>query len=181
MILSDSEIKDLALNKEMIKPFSYKTKTNDDGSKAISYGLGYFGYDVRLSNRILHSPRPLIVDPKNIDVFKDFEEVKTDLITISPNDFILGISVEYFNIPEDIIGICLGKSTYARCGVDVNITPLEPGWKGYIVMEIANLSSRLVRIYTNEGIAQVLFLRGLLPSQSYSGYYQNQDDFKVGI
>jgi dCTP deaminase len=145
----------------------------------ISYGLSSYGYDIRLADefKIFASGKKFEIDPKRFhaDLFQDF---KGKTCTIPPNSFVLGRSVEYFRIPKDVLAICFGKSTYARCGVIVNVTPLEPSWEGFITMEISNTSSRPVKVYANEGIAQVIFLEGDEPcSISYGdkgGVYQAQ-------
>jgi dCTP deaminase len=129
-------------------------------NKQISYGLSSYGYDARLDTTFL-SPRFSIesnpvVDPKNTKV-TDYEEVVRDVIDIPPHSFVLGKTVEYFRIPRDILALCVGKSTYARCGINVNVTPLEPEWRGHVTIEISNMNVKPVRVYAGEGIAQFLF------------------------
>ena len=156
-ILSDRWIKKMALEKEMIKPFVEKQKSN----KNISYGLSSFGYDARVSNefKIFTDVDSVIVDPKN---FKNnsFVSRKGNECVIPPNSFALASTVEYFKIPKNILVICLGKSTYARCGIIVNVTPLEPGWEGYVTLEFSNTTPLPAKIYANEGAAQFVFLKG---------------------
>jgi dCTP deaminase len=156
-ILSDRWIKKMALEKEMIKPFVEKQESN----KNISYGLSSFGYDARVSNdfKIFTDVDSAIVDPKN---FKNnsFVSRKGNECVIPPNSFALASTVEYFKIPKNILVICLGKSTYARCGIIVNVTPLEPGWEGYVTLEFSNTTPLPAKIYANEGAAQFVFLKG---------------------
>jgi len=178
MILCDSEIRQLAMNEKMIIPFVERTK-EVEGKLVLSYGLGSYGYDIRLSNRFKCCYGSFVLDPKETSM-EDFESFESNNVILEPNSFILGLSVEFFNMPIDVIGVCVGKSTYARRGVSVNITPLEPGWKGYLVIEIANLGKTSVKLYPNEGIAQILFFRGSLCEHSYLGSYQNQMGFRMG-
>lgn len=159
----------------MIEPFSETLKK----SGVISYGVSSYGYDMRVADeyRIFTPSEHAILDPKNSDerMFTDF---KGDICVIPPNSFVLGRSVEYFRIPRDILTICFGKSTYARNGIVVNVTPFEPQWEGFVTISISNTTSRPARIYSNEGIAQVLFLEASeLCEVSYAdraGKYQAQ-------
>jgi dCTP deaminase len=145
----------------------------------ISYGVSSYGYDVRVGRRfkVFTNARCTVVDPKNFDTasFLDFEG---DTCLIPPNSFVLAETVEYLEIPRDVIAICVGKSTYARCGIIVNVTPLEPEWRGRVTMEISNTTPLPAKIYANEGIAQILFLRADdLCKISYGdkkGKYQDQ-------
>jgi|TARA_B100001971_G_scaffold185394_1_gene184650 dCTP deaminase len=156
-ILSDKWIKEMARNHNMINPFEDKQVR---GTK-ISYGISSFGYDARVSNefKIFTNVNSEIVDPKN---FKqgNFVSKKAKECIIPPNSFVLASTVEYFKIPNDVMVICLGKSTYARCGIIVNVTPLEPDWEGYVTMEISNTTPLPAKIYANEGVAQFIFLKG---------------------
>ena len=156
-VLPDRWIKKMALEEEMIKPFIAKQK----GSKNISYGLSSFGYDARVSNefKIFTDVDSAIVDPKN---FKNnsFVSRKGNECIIPPNSFALASTVEYFRIPKNVLVICLGKSTYARCGIIVNVTPLEPGWEGNVTLEFSNTTPLPAKIYANEGAAQFIFLKG---------------------
>ena len=174
-VLSDKWIKKMALNKKMISPFEKKQirKTK------ISYGLSSFGYDARVSTefKIFTDVNSEIIDPKN---FKptNFVTKKVDECIIPPNSFVLARTVEYFKIPKNVLVICLGKSTYARCGIIVNVTPLEPGWEGYVTLEFSNTTPLPAKIYANEGAAQFVFLKGNeTPEVSYSdrkGKYMKQ-------
>ena len=174
-VLSDRWIKKMALEKEMIKPFVSKQKRGT----SISYGLSSFGYDARVSNefKIFTDVDSVVVDPKN---FKNnsFVSRKGDECVIPPNSFALASTVEYFKIPRDILVICLGKSTYARCGIIVNVTPLEPGWEGHVTLEFSNTTPLPAKIYANEGIAQFIFLKGNeVPEVTYAdrkGKYMGQ-------
>ena len=156
-ILADHQIRNLAQNKGMIDPFVEKQKR--DG--VISYGLSSFGYDSRCSDqfKIFTNVDNAIVDPKDFSD-QSFVDRTTDVCIIPPNSFALTHSVEYFRIPEDVLVICLGKSTYARCGLIVNVTPLEPGWEGHVTLEISNTTPLPAKVYANEGIAQFLFFKG---------------------
>ncbi len=156
MIKNDRWIREQA-SKGMIEPFS----ENQVREGVISYGVSSYGYDMRIANefKIFTNINNTIVDPKNFDP-KSFVDFKGDVCIIPPNSFALGYSVEYFRIPRDVIVICLGKSTYARCGIVVNVTPLEPEWEGHVTIEISNTTPLPARIYANEGIAQLLFLGG---------------------
>jgi|TARA_B110000263_G_C15245199_1_gene481362 dCTP deaminase len=174
-VLSDRWIKKMALEKEMIKPFIAEQIRNNN----ISYGLSSFGYDARVSNdfKVFTNVDSVIVDPKN---FKNnsFVSRKVDECIIPPNSFALASTVEYFKIPNDVLVICLGKSTYARCGIIVNVTPLEPGWEGYVTLEFSNTTPLPAKIYANEGAAQFIFLKGNeVPEKTYAqrnGKYMKQ-------
>lgn len=174
-ILVDWEIREYARKYRMITPFEENLKREG----VISYGLSSMGYDIRLTDeyKIFTNVRTAVVDPKQFspDSFVDF---KGAVCAIPPNSFALARSVEYFRLPRSVMGICLGKSSYARCGIVVNITPLEPEWEGYLTIEISNTTPLPARIYSHEGIAQVLFFEaGSLPEVSYAdrkGKYQGQ-------
>jgi len=174
-VLSDRWIKKMAIEKEMIKPFVSEQKRE----KAISYGLSSFGYDARVSDefKIFTDVDSAIVDPKN---FKNnsFVSRKNKECIIPPNSFALASTIEYFKIPKNILVICLGKSTYARCGIIVNVTPLEPGWEGHVTLEFSNTTPLPAKIYANEGAAQLIFLQGNEePSITYekrNGKYMKQ-------
>ena len=156
-VLSDKTIKKLALEEDMIFPF--EDKQVRDGK--ISYGLSSFGYDARVSEefKIFTNVNSEIVDPKD---FKstNFVTKNGPVCVIPPNSFALARTVEHFKIPKNILVICLGKSTYARCGIIVNVTPLEPGWEGYVTLEFSNTTPLPAKIYANEGVAQFIFLKG---------------------
>ena len=156
-VLSDKSIRKLALEENMISPF--EDEQVRDGK--ISYGLSSFGYDARVSEefKIFTNVNSEIVDPKD---FKptNFVTKNVPVCVIPPNSFALARTIERFKIPKDILVICLGKSTYARCGIIVNVTPLEPGWEGYVTLEFSNTTPLPAKIYANEGVAQFIFLKG---------------------
>jgi dCTP deaminase len=156
-LLADRQIRDLALNHGMIDPFVEK----QTHAGVISYGLSSYGYDARCSSefKIFTNVDNAIVDPKNFSE-RSFVDRETDVCIIPPNSFALTRSVEYFRIPKDVLVICLGKSTYARCGLIVNVTPLEPGWEGHVTLEISNTTPLPAKVYANEGVAQFLFFKG---------------------
>ena len=159
-VLSDKWIKQAVKTKDMIKPFVSKQIRKGK----ISFGLSSYGYDARVSNefKIFTNVNNTIVDPKNFSL-DGFVEKKSDTCIIPPNSFALASTVEYFKIPRDILVICLGKSTYARCGIIVNVTPLEPEWEGHVTLEFSNTSPLPAKIYANEGACQFLFLQGKEP------------------
>ncbi|MFH1782854.1 MAG: dCTP deaminase [Candidatus Omnitrophota bacterium] len=174
-IKPDTWIKKMALEEDIIKPFQMKQVR--DGK--ISYGPSSFGYDIRLSNefKLFRGKKEDILDPKNIN--KDlFEDHSGEYCIIPPNSFVLARSLEYFKMPKNVLALCTGKSTYARCGVIVNVTPLEPGWEGYLTMDISNTGASQVKIYANEGIAQIIFFESQEECDTtYSdrkGKYQSQ-------
>lgn len=153
-IKSDKWIREMAFENQMIEPFVDSQIRND----VISFGLSSYGYDIRISNefRIFTNINNTIVDPKNFDS-RSFVVFKGDVCIIPPNSFALGRTVEYIRIPSNIMTICVGKSTYARCGIITNVTPLEPGWEGHVTLEVSNTTPLPAKIYANEGIAQILF------------------------
>jgi len=153
-IKSDKWIRTMSKEFEMITPFCEKQVREG----IVSYGVSSYGYDIRVSDEfmIFTNVNTTIVDPKNFDK-KNVVEVKGDCI-IPPNSFALCRSVEYFKMPRDVLAVCVGKSTYARCGIIVNVTPIEPEWEGHITIEISNTTPLPAKIYANEGIAQLLFL-----------------------
>ncbi|HYR51178.1 MAG TPA: dCTP deaminase [Candidatus Dormibacteraeota bacterium] len=155
MIKSDKWIRRMCREHRMIEPFAEKQVR--DGT--ISYGVSSYGYDLRIADefKIFTNINSTRVDPKNFDA-KSFVDFKGDVCIVPPNSFALGRSVEYFRIPRDVMIICLGKSSYARCGQILNVTPLEPEWEGHVTLEISNTTPLPAMIYANEGIAQVLFL-----------------------
>ena len=156
-VLSDKWIKEMAKTHNMITPFEDKQIR---GTK-ISYGLSSFGYDARVSNefKIFTNVNSEIIDPKNFKQ-NNFITKNGEECIIPPNSFVLSSTVEYFKIPNNIMVICLGKSTYARCGIIVNVTPLEPSWEGYVTLEFSNTTPLPAKIYANEGVAQFIFLKG---------------------
>ncbi len=154
-VQSDRWIRQMAREQRMIEPFAEAQKREG----VISYGLSSYGYDIRVADeyRIFTNVNTTIVDPKHFDA-RSFVEYKGDICVIPPNSFALARSVEYFRIPRNVLTICLGKSTYARCGIIVNVTPFEPEWEGYVTLEISNTSPLPARVYSNEGLCQVIFL-----------------------
>jgi dCTP deaminase len=154
MLKNDRWIKEMA-SKGMIDPFSDKQVREG----VMSYGLSSYGYDMRIADefKLFTSIHNTLVDPKALDS-KSFIDFKGNVCIIPPNSFALGRSLEYFRIPRETIAICLGKSTYARCGIIINVTPLEPEWEGHVTIEISNTAPLAAKIYANEGIAQLLFL-----------------------
>ncbi len=174
-IKSDRWIKATALEKNMIHPFvASQVREN-----VISYGLSSYGYDVRIADeyKIFTNLNSTIVDPKSFDA-KSFVDYRGAECIIPPNSFALGRTVEYFKIPRQVMTICVGKSTYARCGIITNVTPLEPGWEGYVTLEISNTTPLPARIYSGEGIAQILFFESdeecLASYSDKKGKYQGQ-------
>ena len=178
-IKSDKWIRRMAAAHGMIEPFEPGQVRQVEGRKIVSYGTSSYGYDVRCSDefKIFTNVHSTIVDPKNFDE-KSFVDVKSDVCIIPPNSFALARTVERFTIPRSVLVIALGKSSYARCGIVVNVTPLEPEWEGYVTLEFSNTTPLPAKIYANEGIAQVLFFRGdEEPAVSYKdkkGKYQGQ-------
>jgi|TARA_B110000008_G_C16666883_1_gene443188 dCTP deaminase len=178
-IKSDSWIKKMAKEENMISPFEPDQIKTLDGGKVISYGTSSYGYDVRCSSmfKVFTNINSAIVDPKQFDKnsFVDFEG---DTCIIPPNSFALASTVEYFKIPRSVLTICLGKSTYARCGIIVNVTPLEPEWEGHVTLEFSNTTPLPAKIYANEGVAQMLFFESdTICETSYKdrgGKYQKQ-------
>jgi len=174
-VLPDSWIRRMAVERGMIEPFV-------DGQRregVISYGLSSYGYDARVSRefKIFTNIDTVTVDPKNF-TDRSFVDRETDVCTIPPNSFALARTVEYFRIPRDVLVICLGKSTYARCGIIVNVTPLEPEWEGHVTLEFSNTSPLPAKVYADEGACQFLFLKGEGPPEvSYKdrgGKYMGQ-------
>lgn len=145
----------------MIEPFEPgQVKHAGDGQRIVSYGTSSYGYDVRCSRefKVFTNINSTIVDPKHFDP-KSFVDIEDDVCIIPPNSFALARTVEYFRIPRDVLVVCLGKSTYARCGIIVNVTPLEPEWEGHVTLEFSNTTPLPARIYANEGVAQMLFFQ----------------------
>ena len=176
MIKNDRWIKKQSLEKNMIVPFE-QTQVRKD---VISFGVSSFGYDLRVSDefKIFTNVNNAIVDPKNFSP-ESFVDFKGSVCIVPPNSFALARSVEYFKIPRNVMTICLGKSTYARCGIIVNVTPFEPEWEGHVTLEISNTTPLPAKIYANEGLAQVLFFESQEePETSYKdrkGKYQEQN------
>lgn len=172
---SDKWIREKSLKEEMITPFCEGLV----GEGVVSYGLSSYGYDIRVSDefKIFTNINAEVVDPKDFSE-NNVVDLKSDVCIVPPNSFALARTVEYFKMPSDTLAICLGKSTYARCGIIVNVTPFEPGFEGHITIEISNTTPLPAKIYANEGIAQVLFLQGDEQCETtYSdrkGKYQSQ-------
>ena len=156
-VQSDKWIIQMARDNDMISPFEDKQVRGDK----ISFGVSSYGYDARVSDefKIFTDVNSAVVDPKNFKK-NSFVSKKLNECIIPPNSFALASTVEYFKIPKDILVICLGKSTYARCGIIVNVTPLEPGWEGHVTLEFSNTTPLPAKIYANEGAAQLVFLKG---------------------
>jgi len=179
-IKSDKWIRQMALTRHMIEPFTEKQISRGK----ISYGLSSYGYDVRVGHdfKIFTNVNSNIVDPKNFDP-SSFVDFKDDVCIIPPNSFALAVSMEYMRIPRNVLCICVGKSTYARCGIITNVTPLEPGWEGHITLEISNTTTLPARIYAGEGLVQVLFFESDEACEtSYGdrgGKYQGQKGITV--
>jgi len=197
VILNDLEISYLSGN-GMIAPFEGgKVRKMADGFPVLSYGLECFGYTIRLSTNFLIAPAvsghilnwyngiPVdhvtqlpILDvkrPASFDVLRPFDAGEGGTVVIPPNSYVLGYSVEHFDMPNDVLGIAVGKSTYARAGATQLVTPLEPGWRGHLTIEIANTSALPVKLYPEEGVVQIVFMRGRLPLGTYYGNYQDQE------
>ncbi len=181
-IQPDHWIKEMAEKAEMIEPFVDHLVREKEGKKIISYGLSSYGYDLRVDRhfKVFTNVHNSVVDPKGFND-KEFVDIEADTCIIPPNSFALAVSCEYFRIPRDVLTLCVGKSTYARCGIIVNVTPFEPEWEGYVTLEISNTTPLPAKIYAGEGLAQVLFFKGSsVCEKSYSdrsGKYMKQ----VGI
>ena len=176
---SDNWIIEQAEKNQLIKPFEKEQIREVDNKKVISYGVSSYGYDVRCANefKIFTNTFSSVVDPKNFDE-KSFVDIQDSECIIPPNSFALARTVEYFKIPRSILTLCLGKSTYARCGIIVNVTPLEPEWEGHVTLEFSNTTNLPAKIYANEGVAQMLFFESdQVCKTSYKdrgGKYQGQ-------
>ena len=174
-IMSDKWIAKMAKEKEMISPFEDKQVRGDK----ISFGVSSYGYDARVSEefKIFTNVNSEIIDPKNFKPTNFITKNGSECI-IPPNSFVLARTVEYFKIPKNVLVICLGKSTYARCGIIVNVTPLEPGWEGHVTLEFSNTTPLPAKIYANEGVAQFVFIKGNeIPNVTYDkrkGKYMKQ-------
>jgi dCTP deaminase len=174
-IKADRWIKKMALEHKMIEPFEDRQVREG----VVSYGLSSYGYDIRVADefKVFTNINSTVVDPKNFDA-RSFVDIKADVCIIPPNSFALAKTVEYFRIPRDVLTVCVGKSTYARCGLIVNVTPFEPEWEGFVTLEISNTTPLPAKVYANEGIAQVLFFQSDEPCEvSYAdkkGKYQKQ-------
>lgn len=178
-IKSDKWIQRMA-REGMIEPFAAEqVRQNEQGHKIISYGTSSYGYDVRCARefKIFTNINSAIVDPKDFDS-DSFVDVQSDVCIIPPNSFALARTIEYFRIPRNVLTICLGKSTYARCGIIVNVTPLEPEWEGHVTLEFSNTTTLPAKIYANEGVAQMLFFESdevcAVSYRDRAGKYQGQ-------
>ena len=179
-IKSDKWIRRMAETTGMIEPFEPgQVRHAADGHRIVSYGTSSYGYDIRCAPefKVFTNVNNALIDPKNFDP-RSFVDIRSETCIVPPNSFALARSVEYFRIPRNVLTVCVGKSTYARCGIIVNVTPLEPEWCGYLTLEISNTTPLPAKIYANEGIAQVLFFKGSEPPEvSYrdkQGKYQGQ-------
>lgn len=178
-IKADRWINKMAKEHKMIEPFSANQVRENNQHKIISYGTSSYGYDVRCADefKIFTNINSAVVDPKKFDP-NSFVDVKSDVCIIPPNSFALARTVEFFRIPRNVLVVCLGKSTYARCGIIVNVTPLEPEWEGHVTLEFSNTTPLPAKIYANEGVAQMLFFESDEPCEtSYKdrgGKYQGQ-------
>ncbi|KKQ18341.1 MAG: Deoxycytidine triphosphate deaminase [candidate division TM6 bacterium GW2011_GWA2_36_9] len=159
-IRSDKWIAYMAKEHGMIEPFEADQVKQVGNKRVVSYGLSSYGYDLRVADefKVFSNAYNSLIDPKKFDE-KSFVDIKSDVCIIPPNSFALARSVEYFRIPRNILTICLGKSTYARCGIIVNVTPFEPEWEGFVTLEISNATPLPTKIYSNEGLAQVIFFQ----------------------
>ena len=184
-IKSDKWITEMSKTQSMIEPFSEnQVRLDKDGEKLISYGVSSYGYDVRCSNefKVFTNIHSAIVDPKSFDE-KSFVDIESDICVIPPNSFALARTVEYFKIPRNVLTICLGKSTYARCGIIVNVTPLEPEWEGHVTLEFSNTTNLPAKIYAGEGVAQMLFFESdeecSISYKDRGGKYQGPDTYHL--
>src|SRR6476646_9227184 len=155
---ADSWIRRMARECRMIEPFEETLTRQNSGGPVISYGLSSYGYDLRVADefKVFTNVYNAVVDPKNFDP-RSFVDIKSDSCLVPPNSFALARSVEYFRIPRDVLTLCVGKSTYARCGIIVNVTPFEPVWEGHVTLEISNTTPLPARIYAGEGLCQIIF------------------------
>lgn len=178
-IKSDRWIRQMAESHDMIAPFEPGQVREANGQRIVSYGTSSYGYDVRCSRefKIFTNINSAVVDPKEFDE-GSFVDVESDVCIIPPNSFALARTVEFFKIPRTVLTVCLGKSTYARCGIIVNVTPLEPEWEGHVTLEFSNTTPLPAKIYANEGVAQMLFFESdEACEESYrdrAGKYQGQ-------
>lgn len=178
-VKSDKWITRMAAEHGLIEPFEPAQVRELNGERVISYGVSSYGYDIRCAPefKVFTNINSAVVDPKNFDP-ESFVDVNRDVCIIPPNSFALARTLEYFRIPRNVLTICLGKSTYARCGIIVNVTPLEPEWEGHVTLEFSNTTPLPARIYANEGVAQVIFLESdegcSVSYRDRGGKYQHQ-------
>lgn len=180
-ILNDDQIRE-RMAKGMIDGGALEQVRNG----IISYGVTSFGYDMRCADewQVWERNNAYTIDPKRNDLHKSLTPTRSHHIRIAPGDFALCRSVEYFRIPDDLMGVVVGKSTYARCGLIVNVTPLEPGWEGHVTIELSNTAPLPIKVYANEGIAQILFFQGQRPRKTYAdkrGKYMGQRGITLPI
>jgi dCTP deaminase len=174
-IKADRWIRKMALEQNMIEPFEDRQVREG----VVSYGLSSYGYDIRVADefKVFTNINSTVVDPKNFDE-RSFVDVRADVCIIPPNSFALAKTIEYFRIPRNVLTVCVGKSTYARCGLIVNVTPFEPEWEGYVTLEISNTTPLPAKVYANEGISQVLFFESdedcEVSYKDKAGKYQKQ-------
>ncbi len=178
-VKSDKWITQMATERGLIEPFEPQQIRAINGDRVISYGVSSYGYDIRCAPefKVFTNINSAIVDPKNFDP-ESFVDINQNVCIIPPNSFALARTLEYFRIPRNVLTICLGKSTYARCGIIVNVTPLEPEWEGHVTLEFSNTTPLPAKIYANEGVAQVVFLESdeicRVSYRDRGGKYQNQ-------
>ena len=172
-VKSDRWIRQMAKSHGLIDPFEPQQIREVDGARVISFGTSSYGYDMRCAPefKVFTNINSTIVDPKDFDA-RNFVDIDGQVCVIPPNSFVLARTIEYFRIPRDVLTICLGKSTYARCGIIVNVTPLEPEWEGHVTLEFSNTTPLPAKIYANEGVAQVIFLQS---DQSCEVSYKDRD------
>jgi dCTP deaminase len=178
-IKSDRWIRRMVREQRMIEPFEPNQVKAVDGRSIVSYGTSSYGYDIRCSNefKVFTNINSTIVDPKHFDA-GSFVDFRGDVCIIPPNSFALARTVEYFRIPRNVLTICLGKSTYARCGIIVNVTPLEPEWEGHVTLEFSNTTPLPARIYANEGVAQVIFIESAPDDVCETSYKDRQGKYQ---
>ena len=166
-VKSDRWIRRMAREQKMIEPFEEQLVRSVDGKRVVSFGTSSYGYDVRCADefKVFTNINSTIVDPKEFDP-RSFVDIKGPECIVPPNSFALARTVEFFRVPRDVLVVCLGKSTYARCGIIVNVTPLEPEWEGHVTLEFSNTTPLPARIYANEGVAQMLFLAAEEPCET---------------
>jgi len=178
-VKSDKWINHMATEYGLIEPCEPQQVRSVNGDRVISYGVSSYGYDIRCAPefKVFTNINSAVVDPKNFDP-ESFVDINRDVCIIPPNSFALARTLEYFRIPRNVLTICLGKSTYARCGIIVNVTPLEPEWEGHVTLEFSNTTPLPAKIYANEGVAQVIFLESddvcEVSYRDRGGKYQNQ-------
>jgi dCTP deaminase len=185
-VKSDKWIREMAQAYHMIEPFEANQVRHNEMGKVVSFGTSSYGYDVRCADewRVFTNLNSTIVDPKAFDE-SSFVKLQSNICIIPPNSFVLARTIEYFRIPRNVLTICLGKSTYARCGIIVNVTPLEPEWEGHVTLEFSNTTNLPARIYANEGVAQMVFFESdeecEISYKDRDGKYQGQKGVTLPI